>query len=137
MKLAEKRPESPVMDTPSDRLNPHLEDQDMEIKPTVMGPPAFGSPDPNTAAAHLAPVVDHPLRATFSDDYGADVMEDSNLESMRGNVEEVDEDEMSLEELKDEAKKRDLPVSGTKAELAARINEYDEAQAEVDEDDDQ
>jgi hypothetical protein len=135
LKLADKAPESPVMDTPSDRLNPHLEDQSQEIKPTVMGPPGFGSPDPATASGILAPVVDHPLRATFSDDYGADVMEDSNLESMRGNVEEVDEDEMTLDELKDEAKKRDLPVSGTKAELAARINEYDEAQAELENDD--
>ena len=107
----------------------------MEIKPTVMGPPAFGSPDPSTAAAYLAPVVDHPLKATFSDDYGADVMEDSNMESTRGITEEVDEDEMSLDELKDEAKKRDLPVSGTKKELAERINEYDEAQATLDDDD--
>lgn len=122
------------MANPSEALNPNLEDQDMEIKPTVMGPPAFGSPDPNTAAAVLAPVVDHPLKATFSEDYGADV-ENANTASMKGVSTEIDEDEMSLDELKAEAEKRDLPKSGTKKELVDRITEYDEAQDELDDTD--
>jgi hypothetical protein len=118
---------------------PNLPEDVQEVKPTVMGPPAYGSPDPATGAARLAPVVDHPLKASLSEDYGADVWDESNQESTGidgGGASEIDEDEMKLDELKDEAEKRGLAKSGTKAELADRIREYDEAQAALDEDDD-
>lgn len=57
--------------------NPYVspEEQGMEMVPHVMGPPAYGSPDPNTSAATLVPIVDHPLAEDFAEDYGADAKE--------------------------------------------------------------
>jgi len=142
-------PDTLVTDNPSERLNPYVEDQNAVILPTVMGPPAYGSPDPETSSSYLAPLVDHPLRASFSEDYGADVIEDSNLVS-RETGEEVDPDEigsdveeegppdyesMTVEELKNLA--RDRGIEGfsqmNKAELIAAHQDWDEAQASVDE----
>ena len=129
--------EGPVQDTPSQRENPNVEDPMKEILPTVMGPPAFGSPDPDTSAAWLAPLVEHPLRANLSEDYGNDVTQEGEHQdqpTMRGMATDVDEKEMSKEDLQNEASKRGLPTSGTKKELAKAINEYDEAQRALDED---
>lgn len=137
-------PEQPVMDQPSTRLNPYVEDQNMDIKPTVMGPPAFGSPDPETVNAYLAPVVDHPRVASFSEDYGADVLEDSNLVSGQSGeevdveeeigseiaAEETDYNAMTVEELKNLSRDRGIEGFSTmnKAELVAANEEYDAGQ---------
>lgn len=127
-------PESVETDQPSLRLNPNLEDQSLEIKPTVMGPPAFGSPDPNTSAAILAPVVDHPLRATFSEDYGATVEGDTNDVSGITGDEDAGREEAegynanTVEELKDMAREREVEGFSTmkKAELVDALEAYDE-----------
>lgn len=37
------------------------EEQSMEMTPVVVGPPAYGSPDPITAAGRLLPLTDHPF----------------------------------------------------------------------------
>jgi len=123
-----------VTDEPSQRLNPNLEDQDMEIKPTVMGPPAFGSPDPETAAAYLAPVVDHPRRASFSEDYGASVEEDTNdVSGITGDEDanagaEEGYNGMTVDELKDLSREREIEGFSTmkKKELVDSLEAYDE-----------
>ncbi len=65
--------------TPSARMNPYLseEDQGMEMKPVIVGPPQYGSPNPETAAGRLVPLEEHPLRelpeghpAAISPDFG-------------------------------------------------------------------
>lgn len=55
--------------------NPYVspEEQGMEMEPHVMAPPPYGSPDPQTSAASLVPIEDHPLADNFSDDYAADL----------------------------------------------------------------
>lgn len=137
----QETPTDLVTDEPSTRANPYVEDQNMEIKPTVMGPPAFGSPDPNTTATTLAPLVDHPRRALLSEDYGADVIEDSNLvspttgeevdaqEELGSEVESEEEDynSMTVEELKNLSRNREIEGFSTmnKAELVAANEEYD------------
>jgi pyruvate/2-oxoglutarate dehydrogenase complex dihydrolipoamide acyltransferase (E2) component len=75
------------------RDNPYVseEDQDMEMTPVVMGPPGYGSPDPNTSAGVLVPIVDHPLSDDISEDYGADVLEAQTTEE--GGEEEGDEED--------------------------------------------
>ena len=53
----------------------------MEMSPRVFGPPAYGSPDPLTAAGRLVPLEDHPLgqdgvpaASAIAEDYAGDVM---------------------------------------------------------------
>jgi pyruvate/2-oxoglutarate dehydrogenase complex dihydrolipoamide acyltransferase (E2) component len=55
------------------------EEQGMEMRPAIVGPPAYGSPDPLTQAGKLLPLEQHPLRmdalpedhpAAISEDYG-------------------------------------------------------------------
>jgi alkanesulfonate monooxygenase SsuD/methylene tetrahydromethanopterin reductase-like flavin-dependent oxidoreductase (luciferase family) len=127
---------------PSEQLNPSFaqEDQDKvanELQPVeVIGPAGFASPDPNTERGLLVPVEDHPLSGDISDDYGANVENASEGTALRmAETTEVDEEEMTKEELQDEAEKRGLPVSGTKAEIADRIREYDERGGDDDDDD--
>lgn len=45
--------------------NPYLseEDQGMEMKSAIVGPPSYGSPDPVTSAGKLLPLDQHPLNA--------------------------------------------------------------------------
>jgi pyruvate/2-oxoglutarate dehydrogenase complex dihydrolipoamide acyltransferase (E2) component len=56
---------SPITFAPSNSPNPYMseEEQGMDMKPTVVGPPAYGSPDPTTSAGKLLPLEQHPLRA--------------------------------------------------------------------------
>lgn len=67
------------------RDNPYVspEEQGMDMVPHVMGPPAYGSPDPRTAAGRLLPIEDNPLADEISDDYGADA-EDAAEEAAEG-----------------------------------------------------
>lgn len=50
---------------PSGLLNPNVSEveQGMEIAPVVVGPPAYGSPDPTTSQSRLMPLEQHPLNA--------------------------------------------------------------------------
>ncbi len=71
----------------ADILNPHLseEDQDMEMKPVVFGPPGYGSPDPATNAAALVPLEEttHEVSEDFAADVGtSEVEEEENLEDL-------------------------------------------------------
>jgi hypothetical protein len=132
---------------PSEQLNPSFaqEDQDKvanELQPVeVIGPPGYASPDPNTERGLLVPIEDHPLSGDLSDDYGGNVENASEGTSSRmgETTPEVDEEEMTKDELQAEAEKRGLPVSGTKAELADRIREHDageDEESEAEDDDD-
>lgn len=72
---------SPILPQPSALGNPYLseEDQGMEMKAVIVGPPAYGSPDPVTSAGKLLPLDQHPLNvaalpaghpAAIDKDYG-------------------------------------------------------------------
>lgn len=72
---------SVIQRNPSEFPNAYVgeEGQGMEMKPVVVGPPAYGSPDPHTSAGRLLPLEQHPLRAdalpeghpaAISEDYG-------------------------------------------------------------------
>src|SRR6266478_5153639 len=54
---------SPILAQPSSPPNPYLseEDQGMEMVAVVVGPPAYGSPEPVTSAGKLLPLDQHPL----------------------------------------------------------------------------
>jgi pyruvate/2-oxoglutarate dehydrogenase complex dihydrolipoamide acyltransferase (E2) component len=65
----------------SSQLNPQVseEEQFMDLAPVVFGPPAYGSPDPETSQSRLMPLEQHPLNpenlpeghpAAISEDYG-------------------------------------------------------------------
>jgi len=62
------------MEKPSEKLFPNLQEdeQDMEMKPVVLGPPAYGSPDPATSGGGLVAIEDHPLE--IPEDYGAEAV---------------------------------------------------------------
>ena len=71
-----------IQHNPSEAPNPYVsaEEQFMEMTPKVFGPPAYGSPDPLSAAGRLVPVEDHPLGqgkvpdgSAIAEDYAADV----------------------------------------------------------------
>lgn len=71
-----------ITTAPSEIGNPYMseEEQGMEMRPAIVGPPAYGSPDPLTQAGRLLPLQQHPLRSDalpeghpsgISEDYGA------------------------------------------------------------------
>lgn len=73
--------DSIVGDAPSTRMNPYVseEEQGMEMRPAIVGPPPYGSPDAATSAGRLVELTTHPLRpdalpedhpAAISRDYG-------------------------------------------------------------------
>lgn len=53
-----------VMGSPSSQMNPNVseEEQGMDMRPAVVGPPGYGSPDAITSAGRLVPLSTHPLR---------------------------------------------------------------------------
>lgn len=65
---------APIMLAPSTLPNPYRppEDQFMEMRPVIVGPPGYGSPDPLTSQGRLTALEMHPLREThINEDYGA------------------------------------------------------------------
>jgi pyruvate/2-oxoglutarate dehydrogenase complex dihydrolipoamide acyltransferase (E2) component len=60
-----------VAHAPSSVFNPQMseEEQGMEMKPVVFGPPAYGSPDPATSSVTLAPLEQYPESLEISEDY--------------------------------------------------------------------
>lgn len=135
------------------RANPNvpveLEEEMQTIEPAVVGPPAYGSPDPTTAAGRLVPIVDHPLEAIISEDYGADVTgataeigeehpgEPSGADVSPPDIETdaagkgegvgSDYNEMTVEDLKDKARDREISGFSTmnKDELVKALNKSD------------
>jgi hypothetical protein len=119
------------------------EEQNMEQVATVVGPPAYGSPDPTTSAGRLLPLDQHPFNpANLPDDHPAAIDEDygvgysgslspdeigtqfpgapgrTDLENARMGVEEGSEEESNYDsqtkaELLAEAESRGLDVSSS------------------------
>jgi pyruvate/2-oxoglutarate dehydrogenase complex dihydrolipoamide acyltransferase (E2) component len=76
-------PEGGVVEAfaPSSQINPYVseEEQGMEMRPAIVGPPAYGSPRPETSSSKLVPIDQHPLRvdalpeghpSAISEDFG-------------------------------------------------------------------
>jgi hypothetical protein len=59
--------------SPSDVLFPNRQEdeQEMEMKPVILGPPGYGSPDPATQNATMVAVEDHAL--DLNPEFGAEV----------------------------------------------------------------
>ena len=72
---------APITTDPSTIPNPYRtqEEQLVEMKPAIVGPPGYGSPDPNTNLGRLVPLNEHPLRDTdyigesYGEGYGANL----------------------------------------------------------------
>jgi len=116
----------------------------MQMEPVIVGPPAYGSPDPETSAGRLLSLRDHPLKAenlpeghpaAISEDYGEDVTGKVELgvtptgHGVPQEQEEADTDEMTVPELKDEAKARGIEgySSMNKKELQKAIEDDEKA----------
>ena len=118
------------------------EEQNMDLTPAVVGPPAYGSPDPTTTAGKLVPVEDHPLADDISEDFGADVegqtVAPGETGPVRSDLERdtagegvkapQDYEEQSATQLRDLAKQRGITgYSGlNKDDLIALHEEYDQ-----------
>lgn len=116
------------MPDPRDNLtypNRREEDQNVEMKPVVVGPGAYASPDPNTEAGRLLPLNEHPLADTLSADYGKDHLDAGA--SAGGEEEASDYNDLTVEELKDEARDREIDgfSSMNKAELVKALKKSD------------
>lgn len=72
-----------------DKQFPNLpeEEQEVELEPVVMGPPAYGSPDPESNTNTLLPLVDDPMRtAASAADEAAAVRDQANYSKMDKDV---------------------------------------------------
>lgn len=124
--------------------NPYqsVEEQEMEMKPVVLGPPSYGSPDPSTNSLHMLPVED--VEDRVSDDYAQSVREatvlgtetthpgepDSVTSDLDRDISGKNYDSMKVEELKELASEREIEGRSemNKKELVAALEAYDEAQ---------
>jgi hypothetical protein len=92
--------------------------KNVEMKPVVIGPGAYSSPDPSTESGRLLPLHEHPLAEQMSEDYGQDVANaDTGPEPSE---EEAALNEMTVEELDDTyGDYEGYPSSGKKSEKVA------------------
>lgn len=77
-----------LLPTPSNVKVPGMseEEQEMEMTPTIVGPPAYGSPDPVTSAGRLLPLDQHPFNPeNLPDDHPA-AIDASYGEGYEGNI---------------------------------------------------
>lgn len=135
---------------PSELQNPNFspEDQEMEMQPAVVGPPAYASPDPTTNAGRLRPIDNHPLADGISEDYGQDVVgaavspgeehpgepgagEPGTLEGDLQGSAEASYEEQTKAELMELASEREIEGRSdmSKSELVTAHEAYDEEHA--------
>jgi len=94
-----------------------VEDQDMELEPVVMGPPAFGSPDPKTLENTLLPLADNPHATSETHQPDQSAVEKAQGENYNA---------MDKADLKALAEERELEVEGNKkADYVAALNAAD------------
>jgi pyruvate/2-oxoglutarate dehydrogenase complex dihydrolipoamide acyltransferase (E2) component len=70
----------------------------MDLKPVVVGPPGYGSPDPSTQEGRLVPLDQHPRKDDISDDYAADLEDHVVSVDASGSANVVDDPSGSEEE---------------------------------------
>src|SRR5262245_60845347 len=131
---------------PSSIPNPNrtLEEQGMEMTPVLVGPPAYGSPDPQTSAGRLIPLAEHPhaeeiAETTYGEGYTANLTAAETLASSPGPGTGTDAEgeaaaSAAAQTLADEAGVDISQVTGTgvggnvtKADVQNYINERDAA----------
>jgi len=105
----------------------------MEMKPVVVGPGSYSSPDPATESARLLPLSEHPLADELSEDYGAaqvtpegEVVTQEAAAADAGDEEDIET--MSVKKLDDKyGDHEDYPVHGNKAEKVEFAKSVEEA----------
>lgn len=135
---------------PSERMNPSFRQEDehmaQELAPVVMAPPAYASPDPNTAAGRLVPVEESPHE--LSGDYAQDALstpgealgtetdyfastrtpEELLVDGAGREAEGLDDDkraEWSKKDWQTKARSYGLPVGGKVDVLKERVEGYE------------
>jgi hypothetical protein len=137
-------------------MNPAYREEDQhmaeELKPVVVAPPPYASPNPDTMSGRLVPVEESPQAADLSEDYGAAVTdrvnvvdtdafestmtpEDGLQEVARQKSAATESDkpreEWSKADWQEKARSLGLAVGGSKADLQERVEAY-EGEAEAD-----
>jgi len=90
-------------------------ERDVELEPVIVGPPGYGSPDPNTVAGRLVTLDLHPDAENIAADYGSDVTQEQ-IDLAMPYDENAAEEEAAAEEGQDYN-------SMTKADLVALAEE--------------
>lgn len=111
-----------------------------QLQEVVLGPPAFGSPDPRTLGHTMQPATDADSAPDLSPDYaGGKPVAGINDDEGSSKVEKTWKKSDSKEDLLKEAQSRDLDVTdeNTKAEIIDALEEDDDENADNDEDEEE